>query len=670
VEACREVIRRIRATAGDITQAWSEVEEAGREAGTTARSLQVLGEHLEEAEVLAKELETRVELALLCNTGGVTLASGHRALTYQVDTDTLTDVKAAIGARIADRILGLDIGTRLPGRDDVVRLSRVTDLMAEYSEDPQVMAGLFAGLGARGTLDVPLALRGLADSYGQWLAQMPPEGIMWDDETPMGVRIDDLNQRFMEAFGRGLGVASQSGHLEGFGTGLAGAATQGQDGRGWSLSQVLRYGTYESGFLVDVGAGLFEWEKDHRDESWWRDVDGGGVRSWRVGTADAASWDPFVGLFDASGRNPAAALGFMNPDDGGRLAMERAEYLIADRGWSADDCDALGRVLDVASTTFHTAGSPVGLQQESAWLASATIGFLAERQGDQLPWSSDRTRIGDKANDSLAHLLSVYISDVNRTASSNETTEAIGIHEVAPGATPQDPGMFAPWLVGRPWGAAFSKGSLNAVLSEVLLDGEAMTTVTNAAGDWSASAIGQGAAAWDQNAEWKSHYLGAVEQDARLMGYLLGNVEVGGEAAGRSADERGALVVDLFGSALKAIPMGGAVSTQVGREVIAQVGDEAGSAWFDAEASADERADRIQSQTLYQLKVAAARSLMGRDNLDDLVRIDPDVVNGPGGDAYLNEWLSDGSGGEVGLHLYNEIDDRFGDGRRNAGAGD
>lgn len=100
------------------------------------------------------------------------------------------------------------------------------------------------------------------------------------------------------------------------------------------------------------------------------------------------------------------------------------------------------------------------------------------------------------------------------------------------------------------------------------------------------------------------------------------------------------------------------------------MGDEAGSAWFDAEASADERADRIQSQTLYQLKVAAARSLMGRDNLDDLVRIDPDVVNGPGGDAYLNEWLSDGSGGEVGLHLYNEIDDRFGDGRRNAGAGD
>jgi hypothetical protein len=264
----------------------------------------------------------------------------------------------------------------------------------------------------------------------------------------------------------------------------------------------------------------------------------------------------------------------------------------------------------------------------------------------------------------------VYISDVNMTANSDNPPETIGTYEVAPGGTVQDPGMFAPWEAGQPWGATFSRGSLNTVLSEVLLDENAMATVTNAAGVWSASAISQGAAAWDQNAGWKSHYLGAVEQDARLMGYLLGNVEVGGEAAGRSKDERGALVVDIFGAALKAIPMGSEVTTQVGREIISQVGDEAGSGWFDSEKNADERAKQIQSQTLYQLKIAAARSLMGRENLSELVQIDPNVVNGPRGDDYLEEWLSTGSGSEDGLDLYNDIDTGFDNGRDNSGAGD
>jgi len=269
VDACREVVRRIRAGISAVVDEWSEVAEAGRQALCTSTALHGLGEHLDAAQALATELETRIELALLYNTGGITLASGqHRVLTYQVGgQDTLADVKAAIGRQIAARLGDLDPdGGDSPG-DDVAELEELTVLLGRHGDDPQVMAGLFAELGARGMVDVPSQLRRLADSCRQaGTFLFDADGDPVQDPQAQFEHLAGLQQRFMEAFGGGLALATRSEAFTaanpGFAAGLVDQATGSPDWGGWGLSQVLRFGDYQPGFLVEVGNGLYGWEKD------------------------------------------------------------------------------------------------------------------------------------------------------------------------------------------------------------------------------------------------------------------------------------------------------------------------------------------------------------------------------------------------------------------------
>src|SRR5665647_2609597 len=103
---------------------------------------------------------------------------------------------------------------------------------------------------------------------------------------------------------------------------------------------------------------------------------------------------------------------------------------------------------------------------DRSWRSTGAIEYLAQRKAD------DSGRIGDGATDSIAHLLSTYITDVDRIAHGVEGGGFVGPY------TETHPTTDA--VAKLPIGANFTVTSLNQVLGEVLLDESAMTQLADA----------------------------------------------------------------------------------------------------------------------------------------------------------------------------------------------
>jgi len=390
---------------------------------------------------------------------------------------------------------------------------------------------------------------------------------------------------------------------------LAAAATAIPNGQGWGLSQVLRFGDYEAGFLTSLGTELYAWEKDQFGPVWGPQLDST-VMDWRLGTGDnGAHFDPFVGLFEAMGRTPQASLDFFNPDGGGVQAQERSEYFITDRRWKADDFNALGLALDAASTAFHTSTAPVEAQERAAWMASATVHYLAERDD-----GINNRRIGDAGKDSLAHILASYIVDVDRVANNQDDGDGAGVY--------QPDYRTAAWLSGLPVGADLSLESLNAVLGEVLTEDSAMRQMAEAAAQWNAHRIGVAVAAWDAGTGTQGTVTGSVQGSGQLMGYLLGNLERGSEAVGKATDERNQQFVDLASSVIGLVPTGGAFTSFLADQALSAGGDALGAGVTGNEAAARDLNETAQERTKLDLQIAVATALADSAHLPEGVRTD------------------------------------------------
>jgi len=611
VDAATDVVARIRAKVDYIDEQRSDVAEAGRQGLCSVSVLPQLGEHLNAILGLARDLETRIELAVLVNTGGTSVSTdggpggAGAKLSYEVTDDTITAVRGAIGAQIAQRMRDLDPdGGDSPG-DDVQELEELTTLLQRYGDDPQVMSGLFAELGPQGVVDVPSQLRRLADSCqqaGTFLFEA--DGSAAQDPQARFEHLAGLQQRFMEAFGGGLGVATRS---EAFGdanpdfaAGLVDQATGSPDWGGWGLSQVLRFGDYDPGFLVEVANGLYGWEKDSQDES-WTSRPGFGVVDWRLGTDDQGQYyDPFVGLFQAMGRSPVAAVEFFNPADGagraeGEEVADRVGYFVDDRDTSVDDLASLAGALDAAAGYFHRTSVSADDQARSAWVASAAVHAFAERGGTT-----------DGAADAMARLLGRYIVDVDRVANGNKDGE-VGVFGLTP----------SPWHVGLPVGAGMSSADVRAVLGGVLADEDAAGVLGAKAARWNAYRLDW--AADHSTTDDPQGLRTAVENGARLNGFLLGVAEADLEAKASQSDAGVKSLLSVLGALRGLVGTNPATGVTLG-VVVGQAQTAATDAWATS-------AEDLAAENLTIRDTAAADYMIGVVQvLDAHDLIDPEAL--------------------------------------------
>lgn len=272
VAAANGVVASVRGFVDEVVDEWSTVSTSARNGLCSTAPLRALSDPLEHLGRLAGELTTRVELAVLYNTGGDGGFPTQPVLSYEVSDDTLDAVKAQLGVEIAEGLRDLAPGNSSPDRSDVERFEHYTTLMEKYADDPVVTDALFDELGPHGVIEVPIMLKDLAAAYSRDLGGKFDDDLMWDEDTHMLDRIAEVQQRFLESFGEGLATSTHSdaftsAHPD-FAEELAAVATQGRNGEGWGLSQVLRFGDYEPGFLTTIGTGLYAFEKDQVGPVW------------------------------------------------------------------------------------------------------------------------------------------------------------------------------------------------------------------------------------------------------------------------------------------------------------------------------------------------------------------------------------------------------------------
>jgi hypothetical protein len=186
------------------------------------------------------------------------------------------------------------------------------------------------------------------------------------------------------------------------------------------LGVLLKHGTYSSQFLSDVGGDMLAFEHEHgkNAEVWAANQPAGAAyRGFHLDLIDgAAGFDPMVGLMKALANNPQAAKDFFAVDPG--ATGSRVDYLLTDRVWMSDDptdvverhpspgTDSLGRALDLATT-----GRP--RDATSASIMEAVVHHLGDDAETRDGVVEETDLAPPNARDSLGHMLSTYVGDVN-----------------------------------------------------------------------------------------------------------------------------------------------------------------------------------------------------------------------------------------------------------------
>lgn len=623
IEMARDVVHRLRRFVEDAGDQIRSVGAASDDALIDTSALRGVLHPLMTIGDLASQLEERIALAeLIESTGASGLGGVVQGGVVRFDVlggeESLEDVRAqTVALRLVAGVRGLEPSEGVLSRADVLRLEALTVLMEQHADDPKVMAAFVTALGAEGTVQVPLLLRQLATRYDAEAVGRPDEDNWWDADSPMSARISGLQQQFMESFGAGLGRATRTGAVSpGFGVELAAAAAGASSGEGWGLGQIVRHGDYDAGFLAALGGELYAQEQAHPGLVWY-DQAGGTVAGWRLGTDDDGRYhDPFVAVLEAMGRNPQGALAFLNPDHGGSEALARTKYLIQERRWGgADDGNALGVALDAAATTYR-APVPPGREGESpaeaavrealltrqtdgAWVASATVHFLAQRTP-----GTDGHRIGQGGIDSITHLLSEYMYDVDRTAGGYDPTSSTGTFD--PTLMP-----LAPWDRDRPVGAEFARGDLNTVLREVLVHDTSRQHLAEAAAQFDSGRLKAAVDAWERREIEDPAMMGASRSSAWLNGYLIGNLGQANVAAGKRQDELYGNLITSVSSAVEFVPMGGEITSAIGAKLLEVTTGEVEESAKTSEESAEDAARKARQDTEAAVKFRMALALTG-----------------------------------------------------------
>ncbi len=224
-------------------------------------------------------------------------------------------------------------------------------------------------------------------------------------------------------------------------------ARDGDVASGRVVDQLLRYGSFDDAFLLDVANKVFDNASKPQAEQ-----------------QDIVGFGP--GLAAALANNARVAQDFFTDPVRKPLA-----FLMRENYWGSGSRE-LGRAIEAAATTFRDNGQPPDTSRgyKSALIASWAVHFWADPEAQAaLP----------DTRQSAARVFTAYMSDVNRI--SRETEEA-------PGVTPlQD---TDPVLPGKqPYGALFGYETAKSAMTWAFKDTEALKTVMEGHGKYSAMVL-------------------------------------------------------------------------------------------------------------------------------------------------------------------------------------
>jgi hypothetical protein len=275
----------------------------------------------------------------------------------KMDFDDFTDS----GQRWAGQELAELVHAEIDSDDpSISRLSSFIAVVDEYRRDPEFTAGFFTALGGTGATALVREVQGyswLSNTIGVGYANphMDPHYEDFVDENR------NLTTEFLVPLSIALGTATRSGRLDDdFTDELLGKGKGRDEQDPWAVGQLLRFGDYETDFLVDVAQQVVV------DEIVLENITNREVLPWGERPLwmqdDGDYVDPKQGVLDALARNPEASaqvlLGeytgeFSVPDYGGFPTEVRDNLSIMLRGHYADDGDKLAEIIDGAAHDLH-----------------------------------------------------------------------------------------------------------------------------------------------------------------------------------------------------------------------------------------------------------------------------------------------------------------------------
>ncbi|MET8248769.1 DUF6571 family protein [Streptomyces sp. NPDC005202] len=208
------------------------------------------------------------------------------------------------------------------------------------------------------------------------------------------------------------------------------------------MSNLMRWGDYDDGFLIQYGDKLIETEKkftgNGRHGAWQRM----GMDPFLNRTGSDSGWDPMTGYLKALSNSPDAATTFLNQEfvsrndennpferdtdgDGkkGKVSLSNFQYLFEERDWPHDQDDKgndsiagrnnLALALE-AATTGHPAGEmptpdTPPHNAEQAKLMQSLVSSVAD--------DPERLTKHGYMSDSVGQIASEYLPDINRAMS-------------------------------------------------------------------------------------------------------------------------------------------------------------------------------------------------------------------------------------------------------------
>lgn len=376
---------------------------AGR-ALTSAPSLLKLGEHTTTVTDAASDLQARVDLAILVNTGDGGQVPDDAVLTYEVRSDDVSTVKFEIGRQLAD-------ATEPPLMIyDPEVLSAYQETFDRYVDDDTVMTAFYSGIEPEGLL--------------VFMSEVADRSV-----TNNGVDLE-LQQRMLDSLQDGLETASHAwsdAYARWYAGDLVEAATQPPDtahpgSSAGALSYLLYDSNYSDAFLSSAADSLDAYERLEMDgsEGMWQDRSLSATDNFHrlfPPEATVAHFDPMVGLMSALGNNAPVSLDFFTggPNDG----ADRQMYWLHDREWMHDQFLHLSEAVLAATTDQSLIDPPDGPEAErAAQLVSSAVNLLGHREGigfyDAGFWGTDAERSA-AASENFATMLATYMHGVDES---------------------------------------------------------------------------------------------------------------------------------------------------------------------------------------------------------------------------------------------------------------
>jgi hypothetical protein len=286
------------------------------------------------------------------------MAEAGNAAWLKMDFDDFTDA----GQRWAGRELAELVRAEMDSDDpSISRLSSFVTVVDEYRYDAEFTAGFFTSLGGAGATGLVREIQGyswisndMGAAYRHPLMDPHYDDFVAEDR--------DLTTEFLIPLSIALGTATKSGRLDDdFTDDLLGKGKGRDEQDPWAVGQLLRFGDYDTDFLVDVAQRVVV------DEIVLENISNRSVLPWGERPLwlgdDTGYVDPKQGVLDALARNPEASaqllLGeytgeFSVPDYGGFATDDVRDNLsIMLRGSYADGGEKLAEIIDAGAHDLH-----------------------------------------------------------------------------------------------------------------------------------------------------------------------------------------------------------------------------------------------------------------------------------------------------------------------------